>query len=128
MCAYKWVLSLSCRRGFTSLIFHKVIGFGSPLPSDGNTVDAISVSSKDPELSEEQHRDELLQNAESRDLMAFGMIPEFVGRFPMLVSLTSLDKDSLVQILTEPQDALVPQYTHLFKMDEVRVETQHFAD
>lgn len=56
---------------------------------------------------------------ESRDLMGYGMIPEFVGRFPMLVSLSSLDKDTLVRILTEPRDALVPQYTHLFKMDKV---------
>ena len=52
--------------------------------------------------------------------MGYGLIPEFVGRFPMVVNLTSLDRDSLVQILTEPQDALVPQYTHLFKLDEVR--------
>ena len=56
--------------------------------------------------------------------MNFGMIPEFVGRFPILVSLQSLDKDSLVRILTEPTNALVTQYTKLFQMDKVGVVLQ----
>ena len=51
--------------------------------------------------------------------MSYGMIPEFVGRFPMLVSLSTLDRDSLVKILTQPRDAIVPQYMQLFKLDKV---------
>ena len=53
--------------------------------------------------------------------MSYGMIPEFVGRFPILVSLGSLDRDSLMSILTEPTGALIPQYTQLFEMDKVCV-------
>lgn len=69
---------------------------------------------------EEAHRDQLLSTVEARDMMDYGMIPEFVGRFPVLVSLESLDKDSLVRILTEPTNALVSQYNKLFEMDKVR--------
>ncbi len=54
-----------------------------------------------------------------RDLIEFGMIPEFCGRLPVIVSLASLDEDALVQILTKPQNALIPQYQHLFTMDKV---------
>jgi len=51
--------------------------------------------------------------------MAYGMIPEFVGRFPVVVSLSSLDKDALVKVLTQPKNALVSQYMALFEMDQV---------
>ena len=51
--------------------------------------------------------------------MAYGMIPEFVGRFPVTVSLSSLNRDALVDVLTEPNDALLTQYQHLFEMDKV---------
>ena len=47
------------------------------------------------------------------------MIPEFCGRLPVIVSLSSLDEKALVQILTQPQNALIPQYQQLFKMDKV---------
>ena len=78
------------------------------------------------EQREDLHKDELLESVESRDLMGYGMIPEFVGRFPMLVSLSTLDRDTLVKILTQPRDAIVPQYRHLFKLDKVRTaETLH---
>lgn len=80
-----------------------------------------SSNGTDADISEALHRDELLRSVESQDLMAYGMIPEFVGRFPILMSLDTLDRDSLVKILTEPQDSLVSQYTQLFKMDEVRL-------
>ncbi len=56
---------------------------------------------------------------EARDLISYGMIPEFVGRLPIVVSLHSLDKDVLVTILTQPRNALVPQYKSLFDMDQV---------
>lgn len=66
-------------------------------------------------------RDDLLMQIETQDLINFGMIPEFVGRLPVLVSIHSLSEDSLVTILTEPRNALVPQYQHLFQMDSVRI-------
>jgi ATP-dependent Clp protease ATP-binding subunit ClpX len=56
------------------------------------------------------------------DLIKFGLIPEFIGRLPVVASVTSLDKVSLVQILTEPRNALVKQYQRLFTMDGVELE------
>ncbi|GAA3459251.1 MULTISPECIES: ATP-dependent Clp protease ATP-binding subunit ClpX [Saccharothrix] len=56
------------------------------------------------------------------DLIKFGLIPEFIGRLPMVASVTNLDKESLVRILTEPKNALVKQYQKLFEMDGVELE------
>ena len=56
------------------------------------------------------------------DLIKFGLIPEFIGRLPVVASVTNLDKDSLVQILSTPKNALVKQYTRLFEMDGVELE------
>jgi ATP-dependent Clp protease ATP-binding subunit ClpX len=56
------------------------------------------------------------------DLIKFGLIPEFIGRLPVVASVTNLDKTSLVQILTEPRNALVKQYQRLFSMDGVELE------
>jgi len=56
---------------------------------------------------------------EARDLIEFGMIPEFVGRFPILIPFHSLSEAMLVQVLIEPKNALVPQYQKLFSMDMV---------
>ncbi|HKS47710.1 MAG TPA: ATP-dependent Clp protease ATP-binding subunit ClpX [Amycolatopsis sp.] len=56
------------------------------------------------------------------DLIKFGLIPEFIGRLPVVASVTHLDKPSLVQILTQPRNALVKQYKKLFEMDNVELE------
>ncbi len=56
------------------------------------------------------------------DLIKFGLIPEFIGRLPVVASVTNLDKESLVQILSTPKNALVKQYTRLFEMDGVELE------
>ena len=56
------------------------------------------------------------------DLIKFGLIPEFIGRLPIVASVTNLDKQSLVSILAEPKNALVKQYTKLFEMDNVELE------
>src|ERR1044071_2017740 len=56
------------------------------------------------------------------DLIKFGLIPEFIGRLPVIASVTSLDKQALVEILTEPRNALVKQYYKLFEMDGVELE------
>ncbi|MGI8925054.1 MAG: ATP-dependent Clp protease ATP-binding subunit ClpX [Tepidiformaceae bacterium] len=65
--------------------------------------------------------DELLTHVTHDDLLEFGLIPEFVGRLPMVVGLTSLDQDSLVKILTEPKNALIKQYQRYFGMDGVEL-------
>ncbi|MEY3320025.1 MAG: hypothetical protein RL393_605, partial [Actinomycetota bacterium] len=56
------------------------------------------------------------------DLLKFGMIPEFIGRLPIVTSVESLDRAALLEILTEPKNALVKQYQHLFDMDDVELE------
>ncbi len=78
---------------------------------------ASSVKRLDPE----QLRAELLQQAISDDLMKFGLIPEFVGRLPVGVSVDPLDKSALVRILTEPRNALVKQYQRLFSLDNTEL-------
>lgn len=62
---------------------------------------------------------ELFREVEPEDLIKFGLIPEFIGRLPMVATLDELDEDALVQILTEPKNALTRQYQHLFDMENV---------
>jgi len=64
---------------------------------------------------------EVLRDVQPEDLLKFGMIPEFVGRLPVLATLEELDEDSLIQILTEPRNALVKQYQKLFEFEDVRL-------
>jgi ATP-dependent Clp protease ATP-binding subunit ClpX len=64
---------------------------------------------------------DLLTHVTHDDLLEFGLIPEFVGRLPMVVGLSSLDEESLVRILTEPKNALVKQYQRYFGMDSVEL-------
>ncbi|KMQ97419.1 atp-dependent clp protease atp-binding subunit clpx- mitochondrial [Lasius niger] len=68
-----------------------------------------------------KEKDTLLQQVVAKDLIDFGMIPEFVGRFSVFVPFHNLDKDMLVRILTEPQNAIVPQYEMLFSIDKVKL-------
>lgn len=63
-----------------------------------------------------------IQDVTPADLLKFGLIPEFIGRLPVIASLGELDQESLVRILTEPRNALVKQYRKLFKMDQVDLE------
>ncbi len=62
---------------------------------------------------------EVLREVEPEDLLKFGLIPEFVGRLPVIATLDDLDEDSLVEILTQPKNALVKQYQRLFEMEDV---------
>jgi ATP-dependent Clp protease ATP-binding subunit ClpX len=64
---------------------------------------------------------ELLAELETEDLLKFGLIPEFVGRLPVLATLRDLDTDALIQILTEPKNALVKQYKKLFELEGVKL-------
>lgn len=81
------------------------VGFGADLRSK-----------KDAENSD--HFSEVMPE----DLIKYGLIPEFIGRLPTVASVTNLEKDSLVRILTEPRNALIKQYQRLFEMDNVELE------
>ncbi|XP_076951072.1 CLP protease regulatory subunit CLPX1, mitochondrial-like [Bidens hawaiensis] len=93
------------------------IGFGAPVRANlrgggvGGLTNAVVTSS-------------LLQSVDSGDLVAYGLIPEFVGRFPILVSSSALDEDQLLQVLTEPKNALGKQYKRMFAMNNVKL---HFT-
>jgi len=69
----------------------------------------------------EVDRDNLLQYISPEDLKSFGLIPEFIGRLPVITYLTPLSKESLKRILTEPKNALIKQYVKLFKIDDVKL-------
>lgn len=77
---------------------------------------------KGDEARKELDRDNMLQYVQPMDLKKFGLIPELVGRFPVLTYLEPLDREALRRILTEPRNALVKQYQELFKMDEVTLD------
>ena len=69
---------------------------------------------------EERHLGEILARVQPADLLKFGLIPEFVGRLPVIATLEELDENALVKILTEPKNALVKQFQKLMEMDNVR--------
>src|SRR5246500_1851666 len=85
-------------------IGQKVMGFGSP---------TLEV--------EEATRKEAIRHVEPEDLLAFGMIPEFIGRLPVVASLDALTEEEMVAILTETKNAMIKQYTKLFSMEGVRL-------
>ena len=80
----------------------------------------------DAPVQSKKNRDvgELLAQVESKDLLKFGIIPELIGRLPVITSLQNLNKDDLVQILMEPKNALTRQYQKLFQLDNVELEFQ----
>jgi len=75
----------------------------------------------DVRSKENQRIGELFAVVEPEDLLKFGLIPEFVGRLPIIATLTDLDEPALISILTEPKNALVKQYSKLFEMEGVRL-------
>ncbi|MHB8171778.1 MAG: ATP-dependent Clp protease ATP-binding subunit ClpX [Thermincolia bacterium] len=83
----------------------KVMGFGAEIKS-----------------KQEKNVGQVLKNILPEDLLKFGLIPEFVGRLPIIVTLEALDQEALVRILTEPKNALVKQYQKLFELDGVDLE------
>ncbi|MBL6688477.1 MAG: ATP-dependent Clp protease ATP-binding subunit ClpX, partial [Pseudomonadales bacterium] len=82
------------------------IGFGATVVSD----------------STKKNLGETLKTVEPEDLVRYGLIPEFVGRLPVLATLDELDEDALVQILTEPKNAYTKQYAKLFEMEDVEID------
>ena len=89
---------------------HKVIGFGAEVQS-----------------KLDKTNDELLQSLMPQDLLKYGLIPEFIGRLPVVVTLDNLDEDAFVHILTEPKNALTKQYEYLFALDDVILEFKEEA-
>jgi ATP-dependent Clp protease ATP-binding subunit ClpX len=87
----------------------KVIGFGS-----------------DPTKGEIEEKD-LLSKVVPEDLLKFGLIPEFIGRLPVIASLEPLDEEALIRILTEPKNALVKQYQKMMELDHVELEFEQEA-
>ena len=84
---------------------------------------AAEVKSKD----EEVNLGEILYEVEPEDLIKYGLIPEFVGRLPVVATLEELDEDALIQILTEPKNALTKQYEKLFDMEGCEIEFREDA-
>ncbi len=85
---------------------------------------SAQVRSKD---DESRNLGETLREVEPEDLIRYGLIPEFVGRLPVVATLEELDEDALVQILTQPKNALVKQYNHLFEMEGAELEIREDA-
>ena len=83
----------------------KTMGFGAEIHSE-----------------KDRSMDDMLQQVKPEDLLKYGLIPEFVGRLPLIVPLKQLDKEALVRILTEPRNALARQYRELLRMDDVSLE------
>ena len=88
----------------------KTLGFGAEIKSNINKT-----------------ADELLKYIQPEDLLRFGLIPEFVGRLPVLVTLHPLDETALIRILIEPKNSLIKQYNRLFEMDGVALEFEEEA-
>jgi ATP-dependent Clp protease ATP-binding subunit ClpX len=76
----------------------------------------------DVRAPDERQTGEILKEVEPEDLLKFGLIPEFIGRLPVIATLGDLDEGALVDILTKPKNALVKQYQRLFEMEGVRLE------
>jgi ATP-dependent Clp protease ATP-binding subunit ClpX len=71
--------------------------------------------------ADDRRMGEILREIEPEDLLKFGLIPEFVGRLPVLATLEDLDSDALIQILTEPKNAVIKQYQRLFEMEDCKL-------
>ena len=89
---------------------HKVIGFGAEVHK-----------------KVDKSNDELLRSMMPQDLLKYGLIPEFIGRLPVVVTLDNLDEDAFIHILTEPKNALTKQYEYLFELDDVMLEFREDA-
>src|SRR3989449_361972 len=94
--------------------------------SSGSTVRKISLMSLPFVRSLKNGKDisEILRTVEPEDLIKYGLIPEFVGRLPVVATLEELDEQALIQILTEPKNALIKQYQKLFGMEGVDLEVR----
>ncbi|MDX2104492.1 MAG: ATP-dependent Clp protease ATP-binding subunit ClpX [Alphaproteobacteria bacterium] len=106
-----------CGGAFAGL--EKIIGNRSKGTSIGFGADVRS--------PDERRTGEILRGVEPEDLLRFGLIPEFIGRLPVIATLEDLDEAALVEILVKPKNALVKQYQRLFEMEDVRLMFQDEA-
>jgi ATP-dependent Clp protease ATP-binding subunit ClpX len=93
-----------------SRIGHKVIGFGANV-----------------EKARDKSRTRLLREVQPQDLLKYGLIPEFIGRLPIVVNVDYLDEADIIRILTEPKNAFVKQYKKFFSLDDVDLEFEEGA-
>ena len=89
----------------------------------GNKIIGFNKEDNSKELSEE----DILLKVEPEDLLKFGLIPELIGRLPVIVSLSDLSEEALVRIIKEPKNSLVKQYQYLFAMDDIELEIEEGA-
>ena len=82
----------------------------------------IGFDAKVEKEEDKENLSELFRQVEPDDLMKFGLIPEFIGRLPMIAPLSELDEEALIQILTQPKNALTKQYQALFGLEDVELE------
>ncbi|HED64915.1 MAG TPA: ATP-dependent Clp protease ATP-binding subunit ClpX [Planctomycetes bacterium] len=101
-------------------IGHETIGFGQGRQEEGRGEKGQTKTWE--HLTDLDQRDEVLRHVTPKDLVEFGMIPEFVGRLPVMVTLRHLSQADLVRILTEPKNALTKQYQALFRMEGAELE------
>jgi ATP-dependent Clp protease ATP-binding subunit ClpX len=93
----------------------KTIGFLQPTPA-GESSEATASLTKSPQVTD------IFKHLEPEDLVKFGVIPELIGRLPIITAVEALDEEALMAILTQPRNALVKQYQKLLKMDNVRMD------
>ncbi|MEP1743565.1 MAG: ATP-dependent Clp protease ATP-binding subunit ClpX [Kangiellaceae bacterium] len=94
---------------------------------DRSEKSGIGFSAKVRSKDDSKNLGEIFKEIEPDDLVKYGLIPEFVGRLPVVATLEELDEESLVKILTEPKNSLTKQYSKLFEMEDVRLEFREDA-
>ncbi|HED13804.1 MAG TPA: ATP-dependent Clp protease ATP-binding subunit ClpX, partial [Gammaproteobacteria bacterium] len=94
---------------------------------DRKETSSIGFSAEIRSKESEANFGEILKSIEPEDLIKYGLIPEFVGRLPIVATLEELDEGALVQILVEPRNALVKQYGRLFELEDVDLEIRDDA-
>jgi ATP-dependent Clp protease ATP-binding subunit ClpX len=99
-------------------IGEKTIGFVSEEEALGKRTQPVTAA---------EEKGDILVKLQSEDLLRYGLIPEFVGRLPVMCTLQELDKGALVRIITEPKNSLLKQYKKLFKLDNVELELEDAA-
>jgi ATP-dependent Clp protease ATP-binding subunit ClpX len=88
---------------------------------------SIGFAAKVVSQTEDKSTSEILKSVETEDLVKYGLIPEFVGRLPVIATLSELDEDALIEILTQPKNALTKQYQQLFEIEDVELDFREDA-
>lgn len=91
------------------------------------TIGFGSITARSESIGSEAQKCGIYKDVNAHDIVKYGLIPELVGRMPVIVSLTELDNDSLVRILSEPKNAILKQYIKLFEMDNVKLSFENDA-